>query len=197
MKRLVLLIGLALAPTSLLCSADAPKAATQPAQKLSYELSNAAKTCDDKIRQRIVNAMDAAIATYNANGSFDKHLTANYSPGTPTAEGNVDGYITFGGQIGTRTAMHEIAHTLGIGTTDQWRNLVKDGKWTGPNAIRQLREFDGPSAELHADRMHFWPYGLNYENEGGEQNMLRHVKMVAALRLDMGLNPVPQPTASK
>ena len=35
---------------------------------------------------------------------------------------------------------------------------------------------------LHADRMHFWPYGLNFDNESSKENDVRHVKMVAAMR---------------
>jgi hypothetical protein len=135
--------------------------------------------------------MDAAVAVYNANGEFDRHVTANYNPGTPTADANFGGWINFGGQIGTRTALHEIAHTLGVGTCPQWQHLAVDGKWTGAYAIEQLKEIDGPDAVLHCDHQHFWPYGLNYENEGGEENFKHHVKMVIALRADMGLGPPP------
>jgi len=49
---------------------------------------------------------------YNKNGDFKRVLTANWNPGTPTADANFGGWINFGGQIGTRTALHEIAHCL-------------------------------------------------------------------------------------
>lgn len=39
----------------------------------------------------------------------------------------------------------------------------------------------------HADRMHFWPYGLNYDNESSPENDPRFVKMIAAFRKDMRL----------
>ena len=35
--------------------------------------------------------------------------------------------------------------------------------------------------------MHFWPYGLNYDNEDGTTNRVRHIKMVSAMRRDMGI----------
>jgi hypothetical protein len=159
--------------------------------QLTYSLSNGSENWDPDARNRIIHAMDAAVAIYNANGEFDRHVTANYSPGTPTADANFGGWINFGGQIGTRTALHEIAHTLGVGTCQQWQRLAKGGKWTGHYAIQQLKEIDGPDAVLHCDHQHFWPYGLNYEREGGEENFKQHVKMVIALRADMGLGPPP------
>ena len=84
--------------------------------------------------------------------------------------------------------MHEIGHTLGIGTHSNWQANIKDGKWTGKHALEQLREFDGLVSVLSADRMHFWPYGLNFDNESSKENDLRHVKMVAAMRKDMGID---------
>jgi len=107
--------------------------------------------------------------------------------GTPTADGNYNGWINFGTQMNKRVALHEIAHTLGVGQHPNWRKLLVDGKWTGPRAIAQLKEFDGPDAVLKGDRQHFWPYGLNYDKEWSEQNEIRHVKMVGALREDMGI----------
>lgn len=158
--------------------------ATQPV-KLTYTLTDAAKNAPDEIRERIIQAMDAAVVLYNANGTFDRAIRVNYNKGTPTAEANIDGLITFGGQIGYRTAAHELGHCMGVGTHRNWRKLIKDGKWTGEHALKQLREFDGPDAVLHADRQHFWPYGLNFDREGGEVNSIRHVKMVVAFMKDL------------
>lgn len=155
---------------------------------LSYRLTGNVDEWDADKRERIVKAMDAAVALYNQHGHFPKKLTVQYSPGTPTADGNYNGNIRFGGQIGYRTALHEIGHTLGIGTHPKWREFIKDGKWTGEHALAQLREFDGPDAVLHADRQHFWPYGLNFDREGGDVNSVRHVKMIAAFRRDLGID---------
>ena len=166
-------------------------ATTQPSMsskgKLRYKLGENSETWDANARERIVKAMDAAVAIYNANGDFDKLVTASHSPSTPTADANYNGRIRFGGQIGLRVALHEIGHTLGVGQHPKWRELIKDGKWTGEHALAQLREFDGPDAVLHADRQHFWPYGLNFDREGSPENFVRHVKMVHAFRRDMGI----------
>jgi hypothetical protein len=166
------------------------QAAAKPAARhsITYKLSDGSEQWDPEIRQRIVDAMEAAVALYNEHGEFNKLITANYSPGTPTADANYNGWINFGGQINKRVALHEISHTLGVGTHRSWRGLLQDGKWTGEYAIAQLREFDGPDAELRGDRQHFWPYGLNYDREGGDLNVVRHVKMVEALRRDMGIS---------
>ena len=183
-KPSLLLAALLLA----LLGAASTRPTTKPTEGLTYQLSEGWQDWPADKRAAIAKAMDAAVAVYNANGSFDKHLTANWSPGTPTADASYSGWINFGGQIGERTAVHEIAHTLGVGTTPQWHKLSKDGLWTGPAAVAQLKKFDGGGAVLHSDQLHFWPYGLNRDGEGGPKNEVRCVKMVTALRRDMGLD---------
>jgi hypothetical protein len=155
--------------------------------RLSYKLASGAENWDPQIRKRIIDAMDAAVALYNELGEFDKTVTANYNPRTPTADANYNGWINFGGQINKRVALHEIGHTLGVGQHRNWRRNIVDGKWTGQHALALVREYDGPDATLSADRQHFWPYGLNYDRESSEENDRRHVKMVEALRKDMGI----------
>lgn len=154
---------------------------------LTYGLSGGSENWPDDRRRRIVEAMDAAVAFFNEHARFKKHVTANNSPGTPTADANYDGWINWGGAISRRVALHEISHTLGVGTHPEWQAHIKDGVWTGRHATRQLREFDGPEAVLKADRMHFWPYGLNFDNESSAVNDLRFLKMVEALRKDLGI----------
>ncbi len=154
---------------------------------LNYRLSEGAEKWPEDRRRQIVEAMDAAVAFLNEHGRFEKTVTANNSPGTPTADANWDGWINWGGTISRRVALHEIGHTLGVGTHPRWRENIQDGKWTGAHALRQLREFDGSDAVLHADRQHFWPYGLNFDRESSPENDLRFVKMVAALRRDLGI----------
>lgn len=154
---------------------------------LTYGLSGGSGKWPDDRKNRIVASMDAAVAFFNEHGRFEKHVTANNSPGTPTADANLDGWINWGGSISRRVALHEISHTLGVGTHPQWMANIKDGKWTGKHALKQLREFDGKDAVLHADRMHFWPYGLNFDNESSPTSDVRFVKMVEALRKDMGM----------
>jgi hypothetical protein len=164
--------------------------------QITYKLSKGSENWDADPKGKIVKAMDEAVAIYNKNGDFQRVLTANWNPGTPTADANFGGWINFGGQIGTRTALHEIAHTLGIGTAPNWGKYAVNGKWTGQYGLAQLREFDGPDAVLHCDRQHFWPYGLNYDTEGGPENFKRNVMMVTAMRADMGLGPPPHPATA-
>ena len=162
--------------------------------RMVYRLAEGHEGWDAEKRRRVVEAMDSAVAFYNQMGEFDKNVTASYNVGTPTADGNYNGNIRFGGQIGRRTALHELGHVLGVGTHPRWQSMVVDGKWTGAYALSQLRAFDGPEAVLHADRQHFWPYGLNFEQESSPENDRRHVLMVAAFRRDLGITNGPPST---
>jgi hypothetical protein len=167
-----------------------PVATSRPASHgLSYKLTNGSDKWDPAIRESIVKSMDEAVAIYNANGDFDRVLTVTYSAGVPTADSNITGYIRFGGLRNTRTALHEIGHTMGVGQAANWMNFAGTRTWTGEHALAQLREFDGPGAVLHCDKLHFWPYGMNQDDEGNPENFKRHVMMVVALRVDLGLAP--------
>lgn len=164
--------------------------------RIVYTLTEDAHRWDPEIKRRIIEAMDYAVDLYNALGAFEKEITVRYDPATPTADGNFNGRINFGGQISPRTALHEVAHTLGVGTHRRWLRLSEDGRWTGKHALELLRELDGPKAVLNVDRHHFWPYGLNFEYESSKENDRRHVLIVGALVRDMGLGPeTPQSAA--
>ncbi|MBK1815245.1 hypothetical protein JIN84_06450 [Luteolibacter yonseiensis] len=167
--------------------AAAEEAAKKPKGSITYKLSDGSEKWPEDRKKRIVDAMEQAIGFLNKHGDFKKEVIANNSPGTPTADANIGGWINWGGSISRRVAIHEIAHTLGIGTGDKWMENIKEGRWTGKHAIAQLQEFDGKDAVLHADRQHFWPYGLNQDSESSKENDLRHIKMVQAMRKDMGM----------
>jgi hypothetical protein len=167
---------------------EGPRNIADPASealKLTYTLHESVTGAPADIQSRISEAMRKAAETYNATAAFDKQVSVRYNAEVPTANANFHGVLTFGKQIGYRTALHEIAHTLGVGTHPRWQSFAKDGRWTGRHANHQLREFDGPDAVLNVDRQHFWPYGLNYENEGSPDNFRRHVLMVAAFAKDL------------
>ncbi len=164
--------------------------ANPPAGALTYSLAGGNETWPADVRARIIYAMDGAVAQYNRYGYFNKHLTANYSPGVPTAQASYSGWIDFGSNAAYqqyRTALHESAHALGVGTTWQWGANLSGGIWTGANGIAQMHAFDGPTANVNSDGTHFWNYGLNYDNEGNTENYRRHVLMVGAFRKDMGI----------
>ncbi|MDQ2687189.1 MAG: hypothetical protein M3Y28_04905 [Armatimonadota bacterium] len=190
--NLRIFFGLAL---MLLCSAamaqgptvNDPASAQSADALLKYHLASDSDRWDADKRREIIRAMDGAVALYNRYGVFPKDVNVIYNPGTPTADASYNGSIRFGGQIGRRTAMHELAHILGVGTHPKWQSMVVDGKWTGSYAVAQLHALDGPDAVLHADRQHFWPYGLNYEKESSPESDRCHVLMVAAFRRDLGI----------
>ncbi|MES2459286.1 MAG: hypothetical protein V4671_01795 [Armatimonadota bacterium] len=184
-----LLATATLALSALLYSAIGSQAQTAkpapPEFRMTYTLTDGSAEWDAEKRRRIIEAMDGAVTLYNQMGEFDKKARVSYNVGTPTADGNYNGSIRFGGQIGKRTALHELGHVLGVGTHPKWQSFIKEGKWTGTYALAQLRAFDGPDAVLHADRQHFWPYGLNFDKESSPENDRRHVLMVAAFRRDL------------
>ena len=157
---------------------------TSVSADINYSLDNPQDWLTD-IRTEIEASISEAVGLYNQYGSFNKSLTIRYDPDVPTANANILGIITFGGSRNTRVAMHEIAHTLGVGTYGEWADNISGGQWTGSYATSKLQQFNGSSAVLYADSAHFWPYGLNYDNEDGSVNRFRHIRMVAALRGDM------------
>jgi len=161
---------------------------TLPARaQLTWSLASGNESWPADKRAAIVAAMTAAVDLYNANGYFPKTLWANYNASVPTAQASYSGWIDFGGSIGTRVALHEISHTLGVGTVSAWNNNRSGNTWTGTFATNRVKLFNGPSATLSADNAHFWPYGLNYDSEDSTINRVRHIKMVSALRRDMNI----------
>ncbi|KAF2008433.1 hypothetical protein BU24DRAFT_360133 [Aaosphaeria arxii CBS 175.79] len=135
--------------------------------------------------QKIEAAMKLAIARYSRFSDANKVIRVYYAPGVPTAEANYNGDLRFGSNrsyMTERTAMHEISHTLGVGQTAAFDRKCAAGDWA--TALPLLRSFDGPSAKINCGGGHFWPYGLNYDNEWSETNADRHVKMVEAMLTD-------------
>jgi len=135
----------------------------------------------------ITTAMNAAVARYNNLSDLGKTITVHYEPGVPTADGNINGTIRFGSNrsyMTERTALLEIAHTIGVGTSSGWSSLGGSGTWTGAGATALVRQFDGSSAKISTGGGHFWPYGLNYENEFSGTAADRHVRIVAAMKAD-------------
>jgi hypothetical protein len=148
-------------------------------------------------RAAAVAAMDAAVGRYNQHGGFNKTINVYYEPGVPTADASYNGTLRFGGTWpNERVSLHEISHTVGVGTVWQWNANRSGNTWTGQHALRLVRQFDGLQANLSADGAHFWPYGLNYDNEASAVNNARHVAMVYAMRADMGLGPAANPSTA-
>jgi hypothetical protein len=148
----------------------------------------------------ITAAMDQAVAYYNCYTDITKKLNVSYEPSVQTADGNVNGSIRFGSgtqYMVTYTAMHEIAHTVGVGqyASSNWLSFVNvpdggsSGPWQGTNATSELRAVTGDAtATLTADHDHFWPYGLNLSTDPhADPDLIAHCRIVVALRRDLGL----------
>lgn len=161
---------------------------------VSYTLTkNANPTADEQqAYDLITEAMDKAVEYYNCYTNITKATTVTYVPSVDTADGNSSGSIRFGGKeyMEYVTAMHEIAHTVGVGTVSQWASHVVNGIFDGAQATAKLRELTGiADDQVHADSQHFWPYGLNYTSEvKSEADVINHCYIVVAIRADMGLN---------
>lgn len=141
------------------------------------------------VKDRITAAMDAAVARYNAWGNWPaRTLTVEYNTGVATADGSINGNIRFGSNTSYMTectAMHEIAHTWGVGTSSNWGYpLIQNYLFVGANAVAKIQEFDGSSAVINTGGGHFWPYGLNYNSEWSTTNGDRHAQIVWAMYQD-------------
>lgn len=126
---------------------------------------------------RIKAAFDEAVAYYNNFTSITKILNVNYVPGVPTADAHINGTIRVGSNTGyqrTGTALHEIAHAVGVGQHAFWTGtLIKNGVYQGVFANNILRFMTRtPGEALKGDNLHFWPYGINGANEDNGQEML-------------------------
>jgi hypothetical protein len=160
---------------------------------ISYTLTRVASPTPEQADAyaRITTAMDQALAVYNCHTDITKALSVTYNPSVATADANINGSIRFGqtAYMQRITAMHEISHTLGVGTSSAWAPRLSNGVWTGAAATAALRRITGdPAAEVHGDSQHFWPYGLNYTSEvKSETDLVAHCAVVVALRTDMGL----------
>jgi hypothetical protein len=158
---------------------------------VTYTLGKVANPSADQADAyaKITLAMDSATGFYNTLTTITKKLTIEYNTSVQTADGNSNGNIRFGrdrGYMKACTAMHEIAHTVGIGTTSQWGKFISNGKYTGANANKKLQEITGdPKSVLNGDSQHFWPYGLNYASEvKSVDDLIDHCLIVNAILKD-------------
>lgn len=164
-----------------------------PTGHITFTLAKAANptSAQQSAYAAITCAMEGAVAYYNCNTAITKQLNVSYVPSVATADGAINGSIRFGNTSDMQcvTAMHEIAHTVGVGQASNWGTYSVGGTFTGMNATAELRAITGnPTDVLHSDTQHFWPYGLNYVTEAhSTADLLDHCRMVTAIRKDLGL----------
>ena len=155
--------------------------------EVTYTLHKSANPSSDEqdAYKRITTVMDSAVKLYNTYSNLSKFINVYYAPGVPTAEASSNGDLRFGenrSYMVVPTAMHEMGHTMGIGTTSEYAATCVDGVFRDDKVQAKLREMDGPNAELHCDRQHIWPYGLNQASEAkSEQDLINHVILVETI----------------
>ncbi len=151
-------------------------------------------------RTRVEAAIKSAVEYWNTHTSIrGLNLTVNYGSGTPTAEASYGGWMRFGPSASyqqTGTALHEMGHTIGVGTHQYWNNtssspLKVGGVWLGERATQVVRFLENDaSATLRGDATHMWPYGINgaHEDTGAELLYIGNSLITQALGED-GLPP--------
>lgn len=165
---------------------------TQQTGNITYTLHKESNPTQDQkdAYAKITAALDSALSYYNKYTTLTKALNIYYNTNVTTADASFNGTIRFGSErsyMVVHTAMHEIAHTLGIGTTSEYRNLMQNGIFTGTKATAMLKEVtNNRDTVLKGDNQHFWPYGLNYASEvKSSQDLIDHCKIVDAMCKDM------------
>ena len=178
---------------------DVIKFITIPKGTVTYNLTSGL-TGDN--RTRVEAAMSSAINYYNNLTSIKgHHITVNYGSGTPTAEASYGGWMRFGPNASyqrTGTALHEMAHTIGVGTHSMWygpssplRETGSRGLWLGERVDKVIQFIsNNPNEHLTGDNVHMWPYGINgaQEDNGSELLYITNCLIAQALGED-GLPP--------
>lgn len=138
--------------------------------------------------QQVANSVAVGAAFYNQYGSFNKHWGVYYNSGIPTAEGNYDGYMGYGGIRNERVVFHEAAHTFGMGTGPNYGALISGGLWKGKYGNQaQADTYNDFGDGLHGDGHAIWPGGFNYDSEDGFIERVWHTRVMAGIRADMGI----------
>lgn len=134
--------------------------------------------------ERILAATEGAVNYWNDCTSISGyHITVNYSAGTPTADCSYGGWIRMGANPSYQaigTVMHEMNHGVGVGQHKVWygpdspyRETGETGLWYGVRATELIRFLQNdPSAYLHGDKTHMWPYGINGAHEDDHTEIL-------------------------
>lgn len=136
----------------------------------------------------ITTALDSACYYYNRYTEFKANIHVYYNAGIPTAQASYHGSIGFGpntGYMWVGTTMHEMAHFFGSGTSNGYWNNMIDGVWQGPVAQPLCQQLTG--SELHGDKTHYWPSGINYRNEvKSATDLINHAKIIQAMLVEDG-----------
>lgn len=113
--------------------------------------------------QLIKEAMDSACYYFSKYTPFTYNVYVYYNTGIPTAQSDYHGSLGFGANsryMWVGTAMHEMCHWFGSGTTSEWQSKMVNGVWSGAATAALMG-----AGVIHGDTQHFWPYGINQKEE--------------------------------
>ena len=153
---------------------------------------------NDRINAAVADAVDI---WNNLTSIKGVQLSVSYGANTPTADCSYGGSMRVGPNSSyqrTGTIQHEMAHAVGVGTTDHWynsstyRQSTSTGIWLGERTDQVLCFLENnENAHLKGDDTHFWPYGVNgaHEDDGTRILYYANALIVQALGEDF-LPPV-------
>ncbi|MBK8808189.1 MAG: hypothetical protein IPO21_16805 [Bacteroidales bacterium] len=138
-------------------------------------------------------AMDSACSYFNKYTPFVKDIYVYYDSGIPTAQASHMGSIGFGSNttyMWVGTAIHEMAHYFGSGTSSLWQSLMSSKVWAGQAGTNFMKNLNGEV--LKGDTQHYWPLGINYKTEitnlGSQAvqhaELINVVKLIKAMLVD-------------
>lgn len=143
---------------------------------------------DDDHNAWLDNAMREATAYYNTWTAIKGfHPTANYSPGTETADCSYGGWINVGPwRCNTPTMVHEMMHGTGVGQHGRYwsQELKPDIWWQGERANRITHFFENYDASrgnynCNGDGMH-----ICYQGNGNDMQQIRSCLLMQAMYED-------------
>ena len=147
---------------------------------------------DDEHNEWLDNAMREATAYYNTWTAIKGfHPTANYSPGTETADCSYGGWINVGPwRCNTGTMVHEMMHGTGVGQHGRyWSQELHPGGdygpwWKGERANRVCHFFENYDTSrgnynCNGDNIH-----ICYEGNGNDMQQIRSCILAQALYED-------------
>lgn len=143
---------------------------------------------DDDHNAWLDQAMQEATAYYNTWTAIKGfHPTANYSPGTETADCSYGGWINVGPwRCNTGTMVHEMMHGTGVGQHGRYwsQELHPDIWWLGERANRVTHFFENYDTSrgnynCNGDGIH-----ICYEGNGNDMQQIRSCILAQALYED-------------
>lgn len=181
------------------------KICTLPMGEVNWSYDNGGSSDENG---RINSAVKDAVDVWNNITSIKGlAISVHYGAQTQTADCSYGGWMRVGPNASyqrTGTIQHEMAHAIGVGTTDTWYNSsvyrqnTSSGFWLGERTDQILAFLENDNeAHLKGDKTHFWPYGINGAHEDDGTRMLYYANALIVQSLgEDNLPPVSGAFAS-